>query len=103
VLLVIRFVEGFWMRPSEGKEPLAFHFLHDGFPFDVLVAGVGHVAARDLALHERAIDFHAKPLAEFAIVRQCPPDARDWRFQFDALLDSIAHLLATSTLSNGQR
>src|SRR6266850_2988995 len=78
--------------PGEGKEPFRLHFLHDGLPFDVLVARIGNLATRDLPWYERAIQFHAKPLAELTVIRQRPPDPRNWRFEFDTFLNSILHL-----------
>ena len=70
--------------PSERKEPFGLHFLHDGFPFEVLIAGVGNLAARDLTRYERTLQFHAKPLVELAVVRQGTPDSRTWRLKFNA-------------------
>ncbi len=75
--------------PGEGKEPFGLHLLHHGLPFDVLVARVGNMAARDLARHERAIQFHAKPFAELTVIRQRAPDPRNRRLEFNSLLNSI--------------
>jgi hypothetical protein len=36
----------------------------------VLVTRIGDAAARDLTGHERAVELHAKPLAEFVVVGQ---------------------------------
>src|SRR6202011_5683378 len=78
--------------PGEGKEPFRLHFLHDGLPFEVLVARIGHLATRDLAGYERPIQFHAKPIAELPVIRQRAPDARNGRLQFNALLNTVVHL-----------
>src|SRR5262249_15874726 len=66
-------IDGIWV-PGEGKEPFGLHFLHDGLPFEVLVARVGNLPTRDLTWYERAIQFHAKPLAELTVICQCTPD-----------------------------
>src|SRR6266436_9748133 len=77
--------------PGEGKEPFGLHFLHDGLPFDVLVARIGHLATRDLTGPEWAIQFHAKPLAKLPVIRQRTPDARNGRLEFHALLNTVVH------------
>ena len=51
------------------------------------------MAAGDLARNEWAIQFHAKPFAELAVIRQGPPHARNRRLEFDAFLNSIFRLL----------
>src|SRR5579863_1934243 len=78
--------------PREGKEPFGLHLLHDGLPFDVLIAGVRDVAARDLARNERAIQFHAKPLAELMVIGKGAPDSGNRRVQFNTLLNSMIHV-----------
>src|ERR1700739_225747 len=75
--------------PCERKKPFGFHFLHDGLPFKVLIAGVGDVAAGNFAGHEWAVEFHAEPLAEFAVVGEGTPDAGDRSFEFDTLFDAV--------------
>src|ERR1700730_10379442 len=75
--------------PREGKKSFGFHFLHDGLPFEVLIARICNLATRNLALHEWAIQFHAKPLAKFAVVRQRTPDPRERRLEFNTLLNTV--------------
>src|SRR5277367_4686755 len=79
------------MGPCEGKEPLVLDLLHDRLPFDVLVAGMSNLAARNLTLNERAVEFHVKPLAEFTVIRERAPDPRNGSLEFDALLDVVVH------------
>src|SRR5262249_22959183 len=62
-----------------------------GLPFEVLVAGIGNLATRNLTRYERAIQFHTEPLAKFTIIRQCTPDARNRRLEFNALLNPVIH------------
>jgi hypothetical protein len=45
------------MGPCEGKEPLVLHFLHDRFPFDVLIPGIRNLAARDLTRYKGSSSF----------------------------------------------
>jgi len=78
--------------PGEGEEPLGFHGLHDGLPLEMLVAGIGNLAARNLTRYKRTIQLHAKPLAELTIIRQRAPDPRNRRFEFDTLFDAVVHL-----------
>src|SRR5271157_911080 len=80
------------MGPCEGKEPFGFHFLHDGLPFDVLVARIGNMAPRHLTRYKWAIQFHAKPFAKLAVIRQRTPDPRNRCLEFDALLDTVVHV-----------
>src|SRR5580658_4800315 len=75
--------------PGERKKPLGLHFLNDGVPIDVLVSRVGDVAGGGLARDERAVQLDAKPRAEFAMIGQRAPDARNGRLEFDALFDSV--------------
>src|SRR6267378_7571402 len=84
--------------PGEGKDPLGLHFLHDGLPFEVLVARIGDLATRNLTRQERAIQFHPKPLAKLTVIRQGTPDPRNWCLEFNALLNMVVHLNATSGL-----
>jgi hypothetical protein len=77
----------------EGEKPLWLHFLHNLLPFDVLIARMGNLAAHDLTGHKRAVQLHTEPLAELAVIRQGPPDARNWRFEFNTLLDSIVIIM----------
>src|SRR5713101_4856590 len=88
------------MRPGEGKEPFGFHLLHEGLPFHVLVTGIGHLAPRDLTGHERAVQFHAKPLAEFAVIGERAPDPRNRRLEFDTLFN-LLHTVSHVTQSSG--
>src|ERR1700733_7245378 len=60
--------------PGKGKKPFRLHFLYDGLPLEMLVAGIGNLAARHLARYERTIQLHAKPLAKLTVVRQGAPD-----------------------------
>src|SRR6266481_5683232 len=78
--------------PSKAEEAFGLHFLHDGVPFEVLIARIRDLATRDLTRHERAIEFHAEPLAELTVIRQRAPDARNGGFEFDALLNTVVHL-----------
>src|SRR6266850_791063 len=78
--------------PGEGKEPFGLHFLHDGLPFDVLVARIGNLATRDLTRYERAIEFHTKPVAELTVIRQRTPDPRNRRLELNPLLNTVLHL-----------
>jgi hypothetical protein len=52
------------------------------------------VATRDLARYERAIQFHAKPLAELTVIRQRTPNPRNRCLEFNTLLNSIVHFLS---------
>ncbi|SPE26429.1 hypothetical protein SBA2_30094 [Acidobacteriia bacterium SbA2] len=79
--------------PGEREETFRLHFLDHRFPFDVFVPRVSDVTARDLARHEGALQFHAKPLAELAVIRQGAPDPRNRRLQLNALLDSVFHVV----------
>src|ERR1017187_407856 len=85
----------FWVHgvrvPREGKQPLGFHCLYYGLPFEVLVTGIGNVAARDLTGHKWAIQFHTKPLAKLTIICQGTPDPRNRRFELDAFFNMIVH------------
>src|ERR1017187_29500 len=85
----------FWVHgvrvPGEGKQPLAFHCLYYGLPFEVLVTGIGNVATRDLTGHKWAIQLHSKPLAKLTIIRQGAPDPRNRSFELNAFLDTIVH------------
>src|SRR5262249_40155036 len=71
---VIRLVQGFRMRPGEGKQPFRLHSLYDSLPFDMLVAGVCDLATRDLTRDKWAIQFHTKPVAKFTVIRHSTPD-----------------------------
>src|SRR5207253_1659864 len=77
--------------PGERKEPLGLHFLHDGLPFEVLVARIGNLPTRHLTRYKGAIQFHPKPLAKPPVIRQRTPDARNWRLEFNALLNTVVH------------
>src|SRR6266850_7128079 len=78
--------------PSEGKEPFMLDFLHHGLPFEVFVARISNLAARDLTGYERAIQFHSKPLAKFPVICERTPDARNWSLEFNTLLNSVVHI-----------
>src|ERR1700716_2271311 len=79
------------MGPCERKELFGFDFLHDGLPFDVLVAWIGNMATRHLTRYKWAIQFHLEPLAKLAVIRQRTPDPRNRRLELNALLDSVIH------------
>src|SRR5208282_1505837 len=81
------------LGPGKGKEPLGLHFLHHRFPFDVLIAGMSNLAARDLTQYKRSIQFHAKPLAKLAVISQRTPDSGDRRFEFNTLLNTVTHVM----------
>src|SRR5215472_9260618 len=87
------------MRPGKGKKPLGLHLLHDGLPFNVLVAGICHLATRDLPRDKWAIQFHSKPFAKFPVIRQGAPDPRNRRLEFNPFLNAVSHY-ATSRLHN---
>src|ERR1700730_13985227 len=92
LLRVIHFrIDGVRM-PGEGEELFGLHFLHVGFPDDVLVPRMCNVATRDLPCHEWAIQFHSKPLAKLTIIRQRAPDPRNRRLECNALLNTIIHI-----------
>ena len=92
LLRVIYFgIDGIRVR-GEGKESFGLHFLHEGLPFDVLVARIGNLATRDLTRYEWAIQFHTKPLAKLPVIRQRTSDARNWRLEFNALFNAVVHL-----------
>src|ERR1700690_1644646 len=78
--------------PGEGKEPFGLLLLHDRLLFDVLVARMSNLATRDLAGYELAIQFHTEPLAKLAVIRERTPDPRNWRLEFNALLDRVVHV-----------
>src|SRR6202050_949637 len=78
---------------GKGKQPLGLHLLPDRLPFDVLVSGDGDLAARDLARHKRAVEFDAKPFAEFAVIGQSTPNTGNGSLKFNAFLDCMVHLL----------
>src|SRR6267378_5635456 len=59
--------------PGEAEEPLGLDLLHHGLPADMLVAGVGDLALRQLARYERTLQFHAEPLAELTVVGERAP------------------------------
>jgi hypothetical protein len=61
--------------PGEAEEPLGLDLLHHGLPADMLVAGVGDLALRELACYERTLQFHAEPLAELTMVGERAPHA----------------------------
>src|SRR5208282_3274847 len=84
--------------PGKRKEPLGLHFLHDRFPFDMLIARMSNLAARDLTRYKRAVQLYAKPLAKLAVIRQRTPDPRNRRFEFNTLFNAVIHLHATSRL-----
>src|SRR5262249_17460795 len=54
-----------------------------------LVAGVGDLAARDLAGDEGAFQVHAEPGGELAMVGQSLPHTRERGLDVDVLLDAI--------------
>src|ERR1700734_3581545 len=56
------------LRPCEREKLFRLHFLNQGFPHDVLVAGIEDMAARTLADDERAVKRDEEPLAELAVV-----------------------------------
>src|SRR5262249_43767014 len=62
---------------------------------------IGHLAPRDLPRDKWAIQFHAKPLAKFPIIRQGAPDPRNRRLEFNPFLDAVRHY-ATSRLHNSK-
>src|SRR5580698_4843874 len=73
--------------PGERKEPLMLHFLHDRFPFDVLIARIRNLAARNLTRHKRSVQLHPKPFAKLAVIGERAPDSRNRRLELDALLN----------------
>jgi len=75
--------------PGEGEEAFRLHLLDHGGPFDVFVAGPGDVAGGDLAGDEWAVEFDAKPLAEFLVIGEGSPDAGDGGVEFDLLFDAV--------------
>src|SRR5215472_4594946 len=81
------------MRPGEGKQPFRLHFLHDGLPFEMLVAGICNLATRDLTLHKRALQSHTKPCAKFTVIRHRTPDPRNRCFELDTLFDTVIHYM----------
>ena len=56
-----------------------------GLAREVFLAGLGDLAARDLTEYKWGVEFYAKPFAELKIISQGAPDARNRRFQLDAL------------------
>src|SRR6266404_3752058 len=91
-LRVISFsIDGIRM-PREGKESFRFHFLHNRFPFEVLVARIGNLSTRDLTWYEWAIQLHTKPFAKLTVIRECAPDARNRRLEFNTLLNTVIHV-----------
>src|SRR4029077_17441640 len=78
--------------PSEGKKSFGLHFLHNGLPFEVFVAGIRNLAARDLTRHKRAIQLHPKQFPKLTVVRYASPDPRNWRLEFNAFLNAVIHL-----------
>src|SRR5208337_1339175 len=52
----------------------------------------GNMAARHLTRYEGAVQFHAKPFAKLAVIRQRTPDPRNRCLEFDALLDTVVHV-----------
>src|SRR3954471_13188788 len=79
--------------PGKREQPFGLHCLHHRRPLDVFVTGMGNLTTRDLPWYKRAIQFHAKPLAKLAMVRQRTPDARNRRLEFNALLNTVAHFM----------
>ena len=78
-------LEGLDVGPGEGEEAFGFHLFDARFPGDVFVAGIGDLAAGDLAGDEGAVELDLEPLAKLAIVGESPPDAGNRGFEFDAL------------------
>src|SRR5437879_5799264 len=78
--------------PCEGKNLFGLHFLHHRLPFDVLVARMSNVAMQDLTGYEWAIQLHPEPFAKLNVIRQCTPDPRNGRLEFDSLLNTIIHI-----------
>src|SRR5262249_5647039 len=87
--VVHRWIDGIGM-PGERKQSFRLHVLHHDLPLEVLVAGIGNVSPRDLSRDEGAVERHAKPLAELAMIRQRAPDPGNWRSELETLLDAIA-------------
>src|SRR5262245_21300562 len=54
--------------PGKGKEPLRLHFFHLGRKLDVLVTRISDVAMGRFPRNKGALQFDAKPLAEFPVV-----------------------------------
>src|SRR5690606_3326999 len=78
--------------PGEREQSLGDHVPDHGAPLDVLVAGVGDVAAGFLAGGEGGLEFDPEPFAELAMVGERAPDAGNRRGQFDAFLDPVVHV-----------
>src|SRR5690242_17955339 len=91
-------IERFGMRPGKGEESFGLHFLDDGFPLDVLVSGIGHVAGGNLSCDKWPVELDAKPFPEFTIVGESAPDAGNRSVEFDAFFNAVSHKYATSRL-----
>src|SRR5207248_11053859 len=78
--------------PGETEEALGLDLLYHRLPADMLVAGVGDLALRELTGYERTLQLHVKPLAELAMVGECAPHPRHRRLELEAFLDALVHM-----------
>src|SRR5271169_1131628 len=89
LLRIIYFgVHGIGM-PGKRKESFGLHALDDSLPFNVLVARIGNMATRHLTRYEWAIQFDAKPLAKFTVIRQRAPDPRNRSLELNSFPDTV--------------
>src|SRR3982074_1260300 len=61
--------------PGEAEETLGLDRLYDRLPADMLVAGVGDLALRELTGYEGTLEFYPEPLAELTMVGERAPHA----------------------------
>jgi hypothetical protein len=78
--------------PRIGEVSLGLDLLHHRRPADMVEALDGDLAGGRLPRHEGAVEAHAEPGAELAMVGQRLPDARLRRLQIDGPFDTIAHM-----------
>jgi hypothetical protein len=60
----------------------------------VFIAGPGDLAPRLFANLEGSFQFDAKPGAEFVVIGQSTPNARDGRMDLDGFLDAVRSVMS---------
>src|SRR5580700_2798894 len=75
--------------PAIGEILLSFDPLHLHFHGQVLIPGMGDLAADGGSFDERPVQFYREPSAELLGVRNGTPYARAWRPKGDLLFDAI--------------
>src|SRR5690242_5239399 len=75
--------------PSIGEIAFRFNAFHQHLHGEMLVPGMGDLAANGGALDERTLELHAEPCAELLRIGDGAPYTGPWRAKGHALLDTI--------------